>query len=317
MKMAVMLDPLDQLKPLQDTSLHLMKTATALGWDCYYFEQSQLFCRDGQAYAEVHQLRIGDLATKHWAQQTCLGECPLTLFDIILMRQDPPFDLEYVYATYALDLAEKQGVVVANKPQSIRDANEKFYTLQVPQCCPPTLVTQDRARLRAFWQQYQDVIFKPLNGLGGAGIFHVDPQGQNLPVILEQLTNHGCVSIMAQQYIPAISTAGDKRILLINGEPVAYGLARMPAENDFRGNLAAGAQGQVVPITARDRWLCQELAPLLRAKGLWLVGIDVIGDYITEINVTSPTCMVEIETASGIPVAEHYLTFLSSLITIA
>ncbi len=226
------------------------------------------------------------------------------------MRKDPPFDMEYIYATYALDLAAQAGVLVANKPQSLRDANEKFFTLHFPQCCPPTLVSRDIKRLRDFWEQHQNVIFKPLAGMGGNAVFHVDEQGKNTSVILEVLTASQQVTIMAQQYIPAIASAGDKRILLINGKPVPYALARIPAPGELRGNLAAGAQGKVVALTERDYWLCEQIAPTLRKMGLYFVGIDVIGDYLTEINVTSPTCAREISLESGLDITgDFYVSY--------
>lgn len=229
------------------------------------------------------------------------------------MRKDPPFDMEYIYTTYALDLAERDGVLVANRPQSLRDANEKFFTLNFPQCCPTTLVSKDMQQLKRFWQTHQNVIFKPLEGMGGSSVFHVDEHGRNLSVILEVLTKGQSLNIMAQRYIPEISTVGDKRILLVNGEPIPYALARIPAKGELRGNLAAGAMGKVVPITARDRWICEQIAPTLKVKGLYFVGIDVIGDYLTEINVTSPTCLREISAETGLDIAGDYLRCLEGI----
>lgn len=314
MKLAVLMDPLHTLKPKKDTTIALLKRAAALGWECVYFTLQDLFCRDGHAFARMNAIRIGEETTSDWAAVTPLGDCPLSSFDVILMRKDPPFDMAYIYATYALELAEQEGVLIANKPQSLRDANEKFFTLMVPQCCPPTLVSSDKERLRAFWTTHQNVIFKPLDGMGGHSVFHVDETGRNLSVILDLLTHEAHLPIMAQCYIPEISTLGDKRILLIEGKPVPYALARMPAPGELRGNLAAGASGKVVAITERDRWICQELAPLLRAKGLYFVGIDVIGDYLTEVNVTSPTCLREIEKETGLDIAGDYLQCLKKCI---
>ncbi|KTD20574.1 glutathione synthetase [Legionella lansingensis] len=315
MKLAVLTDPLDKLKPYKDTTLAMIKAAQSLGWDCVYFTQGDLYCRLGRAHARVHGIRIGDLESKHWADVREASEQPLSTFDIILMRRDPPFDMEYIYATYALDLAEKEGVLIANKPQSLRDANEKFFTLNFPQCCPPTLVSRHIAQLRAFWEEHNNVIFKPLEGMGGASVFHVDEKGANLSVILEVLTKSQTVSIMAQHYIPEIKTSGDKRILLINGDPVPYALARIPAKGELRGNLAAGARGEVVALTDRDRWICEQIQPTLREKGLYFVGIDVIGDYLTEINVTSPTCLQEITKETGLDVAGDYLRCLANLVS--
>ena len=313
MKLAVLMDPIHTLKPYKDSTVAMIKSAQTLGWSCAYFTQSDLFCREGRAYANVHAVKVQDEMLDDWANITPMGEQPLAAFDIILMRKDPPFDMEYINATYALELAEKEGVLIANKPQSLRDANEKFFTLNFPQCCPSTLVSRDINRLRDFWKKHKNVIFKPLEGMGGRAVFHVDDDARNLSVILEVLTHGQGVSIMAQQYIPEISTLGDKRILLINGEPVPFALARIPSPGELRGNLAAGAQGKVVPINDRDRWLCSEIAPTLKAKGLYFVGIDVIGDYLTEINVTSPTCIREIAAETGLDIAGDYLRCLASI----
>lgn len=313
MKLGIMMDPPHTLKPYKDSTVAMIKSAQHMGWSCAYFTPIDLFCRDGHAYANVSSITIGEETHSDWATVKPLGVQPLASFDIILMRKDPPFDMEYIYATYALDLAEKEGVLVANKPQSLRDANEKFFTLHFPQCCPPTLVSRDINRLREFFKQHHNVIFKPLEGMGGRSVFHVNEEARNLSVILEVLTQGEQVSIMAQQYIPEISTLGDKRILLINGEPVPFALARIPLPGELRGNLAAGAKGKVVPITKRDRWLCAEIAPVLTAKGLYFVGIDVIGDYLTEINVTSPTCIREIAAETGLDIAGDYMQSLAKL----
>lgn len=312
MKLAILMDSIAHLKPHKDTSIAMILSAQQLGWSCDYFTVQDLFCKDGQAFALMHAIEVSALHP-NTVSTTEKGEYPLTEYDIILMRKDPPFDLEYIYATYALELAEKAGVLIANKPQSLRDANEKFFTMSFPQCTPPTLVSKEIKRLRAFWEQHRNVIFKPLEGMGGSSVFHVDEAGKNLSVILENLTHYQSTTIMAQCYIPDIVTKGDKRILLVHGEPVAYGLARIPQQGELRGNLAAGATGEVVAITPRDRWICEQIAPVLRAKGLYFVGIDVIGDYLTEINITSPTCAREIMAETGIDITTDYLKFLSSL----
>jgi glutathione synthase len=313
MKLAVLMNPLSTLTPATDTSLAFLRRAKALQWSCCYFTPDDLFCREGVAYSQVYSIEgLGDSPeVLHSADQ---GVQPLSTFDIILMRLDPPFNMEYIYTTYALDLAEQAGVLVANKPQSLRDVSEKYFTLHVPQCCPPTLVSRSHHHLQAFWREHQQVILKPLDGMGGHSVFYVGEDGINLPVILETLTNHQHVSIMAQKYIPGVATLGDKRILLIHGEPVPYALARIPREGEVRANIAVGGHGVVVPITARDRWICQELSPILREKKLSFVGIDVIGDYLTEINVTSPTCLLEIEAETGLDIAGDYLNFLASQI---
>ncbi len=298
MKLAVLMNKLSELKPDHDTSLALLHAASRRGWDCYYFIQHDLVCRDGLAWARVDTLNGLAGGSKL---------VRLDSFDVIFMRQDPPFDTEYLYATYALELAEQAGVLVINSPRGLRDANEKMFTLQFQQCISPTLVTRNIAHLNAFWQQHQHVVFKPLDGMGGKGVFEVDQRGLNLPVILETLTQNERTTIMAQRYIPEIKTHGDKRILLLAGQPVPFALARFPKAGESRGNLAAGGQGKVIEITARDTWICQQIAPALREKGLMLVGIDVIGDYLTEINVTSPTCLVEITAATGYDIAGRLL----------
>lgn len=313
MKLAVLMDSPDKLRPYKDSTVGMIKAARALGWFSVYFTQKDLFCQDGRAFAHVHELQVGDEYKQDWATINPLGVFPLSDFDIILMRKDPPFDIEYIYSTYALDLAAKEGVLVANNPQSLRDANEKYFTMNFPQCCPQTLISRDSMQLKEFWSTHKQVIFKPLEGMGGSSVFHVDETGRNLSVILEILTQFENKWIMAQTYIPEISSLGDKRILLINGEPVPYALARIPAQGELRGNLAAGAKGKVVQITERDRWICEQIAPTLREKGLYFVGIDVIGDYLTEINVTSPTCIREIEAETGLDISGDYLGCLAQI----
>lgn len=315
MKLGILMDPLHTIKAHKDSTVAMIASAQAMGWSCAYFTQTDLVCRDGQAYAHATAITVSEqLVPGSWAQTTALGEQPLTAFDMILMRKDPPFDMEYIHATYVLELAERQGVLVANKPHSLRDANEKFFTLNFSQCCPKTLVSRHIDSLRAFWEAQRRVVFKPLDGMGGHAIFYVDESGHNLSVILETLTQHQAISIMAQAYIPEILTQGDRRILLLDGQPVPYALARIPAQGEIRGNLAAGAQGKVVAITDRDRWICSTIAPELQRRGLFFVGIDVIGDYLTEINVTSPTCIREIQAATGIDIAKDYLQLLESKI---
>ena len=313
MKLAVFMDPLELLKPEKDSSIAMIQSAQNMGWESAFFTQHDVFCKDGRAYARMMSIHIGDITSKNWAKTHVLGDLPLDDFDIILVRKDPPFTMEYVYALHALEMAENCGVLVANKPQSLRDANEKMFTLLFPQCCPPTLVTQDKERLRDFWKLHKSVIFKPLDAMGGQSVFHVVDDGRNLSVILDTLTHNETVTIMAQQYIPEIMSSGDKRILLINGVPVPYALARIPAPGEFRGNLAAGGSGKVVTITARDQWICDQVAPTLKEKGLYFVGIDVIGDYLTEINVTSPTCIRQITEVTGLDIAGEYLSVLNKI----
>jgi glutathione synthase len=311
MRLAVLIDPLPKIKAYKDSTVAMIKSAQTMGWDCVYFTQYDLYSQLGQAYARVSSIKVGNETSENWAEVGSQSTQPLSNFDILLMRKDPPFDMEYIYTTYALELAEQAGVLVANKPQGLRDANEKFFTMNFPQCCPPTLVSRDLNSLRAFWSEHKKVIFKPLAAMGGNSIFLVDEKALNLSVILEVLTKGESVNIMAQQYIPEIATTGDKRILLINGKPVPYALARIPAKGEIRGNLAAGARGEIVALTERDRWLCQQISPTLQEKGLYFVGIDVIGDYLTEINVTSPTCICEIAAPTGLDIAGEYMRCLA------
>jgi len=221
--------------------------------------------------------------------------------------------MEYIYSTYLLEQAESAGAMILNRPGSIRDCNEKLFALEFPQCCPAHLVSRDTDILRGFHEEHEDVIFKPLDGMGGASIFRARPNDSNLSVIIETLTDHGNRQIMAQKFIPEI-TQGDTRILLINGEPVPYGLSRIPAEGETRGNLAAGGSGVARPLNDRDRWICDQIGPVLREKGLYFVGIDVIGDYLTEINVTCPTCIREIDKAYDLDIAGEYISFIETLI---
>lgn len=226
----------------------------------------------------------------------------MTELDAVLMRKDPPFDMDFIYSTYILEAAQREGTLVVNDPQSLRDCNEKLFATQFPECCPPLIVAASAQRLKAFHAEHGDVIFKPLDGMGGASIFRVQAGDPNLGVIIETLTDHGKRQIMAQKFLPQI-VDGDKRILLVDGEPAPYGLARIPQSGETRGNLAAGGSGVAKPISDRERWICEQIAPTLRAKGLLFVGIDVIGDYLTEINVTSPTCVRELDRAHGLDIA--------------
>jgi glutathione synthase len=311
MNIAFWIDPLTHLAPKKDSSVAMIESALAREWNCFYFTQQDLYVLAGVPYARLTSIKAISAEKPAQASLGKISDRPLTEMDIILIRKDPPVDNEYLYATYLLELAARLGVLVSNRPQGLRDANEKCFTLNFPECCPATLVTQNIERLRAFWETHRDVIFKPLSGMGGRSVFHVAPDGRNVGVILETLTLSGTVTIMAQQYIPAIREAGDKRILLIQGQPLDYALARIPSPHDFRGNLAAGATGHVVSITARDRFICEHIAPALREKGLDFVGIDVIGEYLTEVNVTSPTCIREIVAETGLDIAGEYLSALA------
>lgn len=308
-KFTVLMDSIESINPKKDSSLAMLYAAQQRGWETYIMTQNDVYAKEGHAYGRLTRVTVS-MDPTHWFDYGESEECCLSSLDVIIMRKDPPFDMEYIYTTYLLDLAERDGVLVVNKPQSLRDANEKFFTVYFPDCVPDTLISRDMARLKAFWQQHQDVIFKPLDGMGGRAIFRAEKNCPNTNVILETLTDYGQSFIIAQRYIPEITTTGDKRILLLDGEPVPFGLARIPQGDESRGNLAAGAQGVVVELTERDRYLCQQIGPTLREMGLLFTGIDVIGDYITEINVTSPTCIQEIAKVSGIDIADQLMSLV-------
>jgi len=310
-KLGVIMDAIDSINPKKDSTLAMMLAAQARGWTIYVMQQADLRIAAGEVWARFTEVSLQhDL--KDWFSITAVHEGLLHELDAVLMRKDPPFDMEYIYTTYMLEVAETAGLRVLNRPGSIRDCNEKLFALQFPQCCPPHLVSRDADQLRAFHTEHQDVIYKPLDGMGGASIFRVKPGDGNLSVILETLTQQGTTQTMAQKFIPQIKQ-GDKRILLINGEPVPYALARIPAEGETRGNLAAGGEGVARPLTDRDRWICDQVGPTLKAKGLYFVGIDVIGDYLTEINVTCPTCIRELDQAFDLDIAGDYMTFIEAL----
>jgi glutathione synthase len=294
-KLAVVMDPIQSIHFKKDSTLAMLLAAQARGWELFYIEQKDLYIENGIAMAHVTPLQVAKDAN-NWFKLHEPSHLALSTFDVIMMRKDPPFDNEYIYSTYILEVAESQGTLIINKPQSLRDCNEKIFATQFPQCCPPVLVTRDAVLLKKFHDQYKDVIYKPLDGMGGTSIFRVEENDPNRSVIIEILTNNGKRQIMAQKFIPEIS-AGDKRILMIDGEPVAYALARIPAKKETRGNLAAGGSAKGIPLSDRDRWICGQVGPSLKEKGLLFVGLDVIGDYLTEINVTSPTCIRELDSA--------------------
>lgn len=293
--LAVIMDPIAGITYYKDTSLALLLAAQARGYELWYAEPKHLYLDRGAAYGSLRKLTVFD-DEQCWFE---LGEersLRLGDLDVLLMRKDPPVDNQFIYTTYILEQAERDGCLVVNRPQSLRDCNEKVFATQFPQCCPPTVVARDMPRLRAFHQQHGDVIFKPLDGMGGASIFRCKADDPNVSVILETLTHHGQQFIMAQRYIPDISK-GDKRILVVDGKAIPYCLARIPAQGETRGNLAAGGRGVAQPLTERDQWIVNEIAPTLMKKGLLFVGLDVIGEYLTEINITSPTCVREIDRA--------------------
>jgi glutathione synthase len=308
MKIAFLADPLSGFKTYKDSTFAMMREAARRGHAVYAFEQSDMALDEGVVSADIAHITLTG-ALEDWYRATPKAATRLSEFDAVVQRKDPPFDMEYVYGTYLLELAEQQGAKVFNKPQAIRDHNEKLSIAQFSQFTSPTLVSSDSARLRAFHAKHGDVIFKPLDGMGGAGIFRIRDDAMNLGSVIESLTDLGRRTIMAQRYIPDI-VKGDKRILVINGEPVPFSLARIPQGGEVRGNLAAGGVGVAQPLTSRDREIAAALGPVLAARGLLLVGLDVIGDFLTEVNVTSPTCFQEITDQTGFDVAAMFIDAL-------
>lgn len=308
-KLGVVMDPIGSISVKKDSTLAMLVEAQKRGWSLYYMEQGDLFLRDGIAYARARTLNVS-CDPDSWYELGESVEMPLTELNTILMRKDPPFDTEYIYTTYILEQAEAAGVLIVNRCQSLRDANEKMYTAWFPRCIPPTLVTRKESQIREFIKEQQDIVVKPLWGMGGAMIFRLRHNDPNIGVAIETLTEHGSRYAMAQRFIPEISQ-GDKRILLIDGEPIPYALARIPMKGETRGNLAAGGEGIGVELSDRDRWICQQVAPTLREKGLLFVGLDVIGDYLTEINVTSPTCIRELDARYDINISSKLMDAIS------
>lgn len=311
--LGVVMDPIADIKFYKDTTLALLLAAQERGWNLYYMEQKDLYLLQGEARANTRNLFVADDGDS-WFELGLHEDKKLGELDVIIMRKDPPFDNEYVYSTYILEAAQNQGALVVNDPRSLRDCNEKIFATQFPQCCPPVLVSRDMLRLREFHRSHDDVIFKPLDGMGGSRIFRCRQDDPNVGVILETLTEFGTQTIMAQRYIPAISE-GDKRILVVDGEPVSYCLARIPAKGETRGNLAAGGTGVAQPLTDQDYWIVEQVAPTLKAKGLLFVGLDVIGNYLTEINVTSPTCAREIDKAYGTGIGSRLIDAIERKLT--
>ncbi|MBX3709938.1 MAG: glutathione synthase [Gammaproteobacteria bacterium] len=300
-KLGIVMDPIQDIHYEKDSTLAMLWEAQERGWEIYYIEQKNLFLRDGVPYADTRRLQV-------FRDPTCWFEClnqqciPLAECQVILMRKDPPFNEEYIYTTHLLEHVERLGTLVVNRPQALRDYNEKLFATYFPQCSPPALVTSSISKLRAFWQEHRDIVCKPLNSMGGASVFRIQENEVNANVIFETLTQNESCYIMAQRFISAIKE-GDKRILIIDGEPVPHVLVRVPQKNDWRGNLAAGAKGMVQSLSEHDRWICSQVAPTLRAQGLYFVGLDIIGDYLTEINITSPTGIREIDAGSHVNVS--------------
>jgi glutathione synthase len=300
-ELAVVMDPIGSINIKKDSTFAMMLAAQRRGWRLWYLELADLSLTPGQCLARMREVTVEDNA-RPWFRFGAEAVRSLASLPAVLMRKDPPFDMEYIYTTYLLEQAQAGGALVVNDPRTLRDANEKIFTASFPQCCPPLLVTRRTAELTAFLAEHGDMILKPLGGMGGQSIFRVRPGDPNFSVICETLTDHGRRYCMAQRFIPEIAE-GDKRILLIDGEPVPYALARIPAPGESRGNLAAGASAQGRPLTDRDRAIAAMVGPELRRRGVLFAGIDVIGDYLTEINITSPTCIRELDALYGLDIA--------------
>ncbi|MBU9855212.1 glutathione synthase [Rahnella bonaserana] len=299
-KLGIVMDPISSINIKKDTSFAMLLEAQSRGYELHYMEMNSLYLRGGEGRAITKKLSVKQ-DYDGWYEFGTEQDIALQELDVILMRKDPPFDTEFIYATYILERAEEKGTLIVNKPQSLRDCNEKLFTAWFPELTPDTLVTRDAAQLKAFHKEHTDVILKPLDGMGGASIFRLKPEDANVSVVIETLTEHGSRFCMAQNYLPAIKD-GDKRVLVVDGEPVPYCLARIPAQGETRGNLAAGGRGEARPLSESDWAIARTVAPILKQKGLIFVGLDIIGDRLTEINVTSPTCAREIEAAFPISV---------------
>ena len=300
-KLAVVMDPIQSINFKKDTTLAMLNAAQKKGWQLFYIEQDGLYLEDGKAMAIMQDLSV-EMNPQNFFTLGPESRQSLADVDVILMRKDPPFNREFIYSTYILEQAEREGVLVVNKPQALRDFNEKVSATLFPQCCTPVLVSRKKELLQDFYKAQKDVIFKPLDGMGGTGIFRIKPGDPNISVIIETLTEYGTRQIMAQTFIPEISS-GDKRILMIDGKSVGFALARLPAANETRGNLAAGGTAKGVELSDRDRWICEQVGPTLKENGLLFVGLDVIGDYLTEVNVTSPTCIRELDEIFNLDIA--------------
>lgn len=309
-KLGVVMDPIARINYKKDSTLAMLWAAQARGWELYYMEQHDLYLEQGVARARMTPLEVFH-DPENWFALGQPQDSDLSELDVVLMRKDPPFDNEFIYSTYILEEAELKGSLIVNRCHSLRDCNEKIFATHFPQCCPPVLVSGDTERLLAFHEQHSDVIFKPLDGMGGTAIFRVREDDHNVNVILETLTGHGSHTIMAQRFIPEIAQ-GDKRILMINGEPIPYCLARVPREGETRGNLAAGGTGRPQPLSDRDLWIADQIGPTLREKGLLFAGLDIIGDYLTEINVTSPTCIREIDDGYGLDIGGQLMDCIAN-----
>ncbi len=309
-KLGMVMDSIGLINIKKDTSFAMLLEAQSRGWELHYMELNDLYLSKGIPYARTRTLKV-QRDKNNWYQFIDEQELPLAQLDTIIMRKDPPFDQEYIYSTYLLEQAERLGTYVVNKPQSLRDANEKLFTAWFPQCCADTLVARESQRFKNFLKQHKEMILKPLDGMGGTSIFHIREDDPNLNVILEIMTEYNSRYVMAQRYIPEIKQ-GDKRILIVNGEPVPYALARIPSKGETRGNLAAGGRAEGRELTERDLWIANQVGPTLKEKGLVFVGIDVIGDFLTEINVTSPTCVQELDAQFGLNISGQLMDHIEN-----
>ncbi len=309
-KLGVIMDPIASIHYKKDSTLALLWEASQRHWEIFYFEPGDLFLKDGKAYGHAKSLKVFR-DDKKWFELGKEKTLDLTELDIILMRKDPPVDLSYFYVTQILDFAVQAGVLVANNPQVLRDANEKIFASQFAECGPPTLISKNMRDLKEFLAEQKEIVAKPLHGMGGESVFYLRYPDINASVVFELLTQREKQFAMVQKFIPEIRS-GDKRIILIDGNPVPFALARIPATNELRGNLAAGAKGIAQPLSDRDRWICEQVGPYFRDKGLYFVGIDVIGDYLTEINVTSPTCIRELDEQCDLNISATLLDCLES-----
>ncbi len=311
-RLGIVMDPIGSINIKKDSTFAMMLAAQRRGWALAYMEPGDLHIAGGRTRARMRTVTVTD-DPAGWYRLGAEDHCPLAELSAVLMRQDPPFDMDYVFATHLLEHAAREGALIVNDPRTLRDANEKLFTLEFPQCTPPTLVTRRLADIRAFQAEHGTIIVKPLDGMGGAGVFRVAAGDPNLSVIVEVLTGRGRHLCMAQRFIPEIRD-GDKRVLMIDGEPVPYCLARIPAPGESRGNLAAGASAEGRPLGERERWIAAQVGPVLRERGILFAGLDVIGDWLTEINVTSPTCIRELDAQFGIDIAADLLDALAARI---
>jgi glutathione synthase len=316
MRLVVVMDPIESIKPAKDSTLAILLAAQARGCELFYAELKDLWLRDGIAFGRLAPLEVFDDLSQ-WFKRGPARDARLGDFDVVLMRKDPPFDTEYIYSTYILDRARLQGTLVCNRPQGLRDMNEKVYTAWFPECCAPTLITRNMNAMGEFLREHGKAVCKPLDGMGGKSIFVLEQTDKNRNVVFETLTAYGTRFAIVQRYLPQIVTAGDCRIILVNGEPVPFALQRMPSSEDNRGNLAAGATAMSRPLNDRDRWLCAQIGPKLREAGMLFVGLDVIGEYVTEINVTSPTGIRELNKMHGVDIGGMLIDAISKTLRTA